>query len=238
MTASPLTTDSLVRAYLSAKRAVIENGYAGEIIWQQQTSTRELSPPTFLREAAWVVLSSGMREAIVRAVFARLEGAMWHFDPRALIAHRARARDAALTVFRHERKIDAVLEIAGTVAELDAVQLRAALDADAESFLRSLPYIGPITWRHLAKNLGVDVAKADRHLQRFASAAARSSVDALCAEIGSYLDESVAVVDLVLWRWSVLHAPRCSRSCDPVGHLVEQSLRRPTRMTSRVPVTA
>lgn len=218
-----LTTDRLVRAYLSAKRTVIENGYACEIAWQQQVAALEVSPTTFLREAAWVVLSSGIRESVVRTIFPRVERAMWDFDPQALTLQRARARDAALNAFRHERKIDAVLDIAGTVAKLDSLQLRSALDADTEGFLRSLPYVGPITWRHLAKNLGADVAKADRHLLRFASAAARSSVDDMCAEIGSRLDEPVAVVDLVLWRWSVLHAPRCPRSCDPVGHLLQQS---------------
>jgi hypothetical protein len=87
---------------------------------------------------------------------------------------------------------------------LGASGLRRAL-LEPEPFLRSLPYIGQVTWRHLAKNLGADVAKADRHLARLAQATGRS-VDALCGEIADWLGEPTAVVGVVLWRWSVLHA--------------------------------
>jgi len=39
---------------------------------------------------------------------------------------------------------------------------------EPHAFLMSLPYVGAVTWRHLAKNLGLPVAKADRHLVRLA----------------------------------------------------------------------
>jgi hypothetical protein len=84
---------------------------------------------------------------------------------------------------------------------------------DPEPFLRSLPYIGPVTWRHLAKNLGAPVAKADRHLVRLAAATGRRDVDGMCAEISDWVGEPVAVVDIVLWRWAVLHATACGQPC-------------------------
>ena len=71
---------------------------------------------------------------------------------------------------------------------------------DSEGFLRALPYIGPVTWRHLAKNLGARVAKADRHLVRPAAATDRPNVDTLCDEIPGWLGKPVAVVDVVLRR--------------------------------------
>ncbi len=57
-----------------------------------------------------------------------------------------------------------------------------------------------VTWRHLAKNLGMPVAKADRRLVRLAAAAGRDCVDVLCEEISAWLGEPVAVVDVVLWQ--------------------------------------
>ncbi len=152
---------------------------------------------------------------------------MYRFDPVALSRHRERARTAALATLAHERKISAILDIATTVSRLGPAGLHAVLVEDPESFIRSLPYIGPVTWRHLAKNIGLSVAKPDRHLVRLASATARESVDELCDEIAGWLGEPVAVVDLVLWRWSVLHGRECRQACNPALHAAAWSGRSP-----------
>jgi hypothetical protein len=75
-----------------------------------------------------------------------------------------------------------------------------------------------VTWRHLAKILGAPVAKADRHLVRLDAAAGRPSADVMCDVIGRWIGEPVAVVDIVLWRWSVLHAQDCREPRDGLPH--------------------
>ncbi len=111
-----------------------------------------------------------------------------------------------------------MLQIAKVVHRIGPKSLFTALQQNPEPFIRSLPYMGPVTWRHLAKNLGVQVAKPDRHLVRIAQATARPSVDVLCDEIAAWLGEPVAVVDVVLWRWSVLHRQDCRPTCTSVLH--------------------
>jgi len=212
------STDELVRAYLAAKRVVVDGGFAHEIARQAAAGRGRLTPAAFVQEAAWVVLSSGMRESVVRALFGQLTRALREFDPAVLSADRLAARAAALTVFGHEGKVNAILDIAVTADRLGEDGLREALRADPRRFLCSLPYVGPVTWRHLAKNLGVRVAKPDRHLVRVARATARPSVDLLCDEISSWIGEPVPVVDVVLWRWSVLHSRVCRGLCDSVLH--------------------
>jgi hypothetical protein len=213
-----MPTDALVVRYLHAKRVVLEAGHAPEIAWQARAGGARLTAAAFVREAAWVVLSAGMSEAVVRAKFPALERALRSFRPERIAADPSAARAAALAVFGHERKVDAILSIAAAVRELGDAELRARLEADPEGFLRALPYIGPVTWRHLAKNLGAPVAKADRHLVRLAAAAGRPDVDTLCDEISGWLGEPVAVVDVVLWRWAVLHAAACPAPCDGLPH--------------------
>ena len=204
MNALEPSTEELVRLYLDAKREVIDRGFAYEIIWQSTARHMEINPTVFVREAAWVVLSAGMSESVVRILFERLSSALYNFDPALIYRNQQQARAEALTIFGHQGKIDAVLAIAVTVAQAGGESLQAALKYKPEQFLRSLPYIGPVTWRHLAKNIGIAVAKPDRHLKRFTNRTARSSTDALCEEIAQWLGEPVEVVDLVLWRWSVL----------------------------------
>jgi hypothetical protein len=212
------STDELVRSYLAAKRVVVDGGFAHEIARQAAAGRVTLTPAAFVREAAWVVLSSGMRESVVRALFGRLASALRDFDPTALSADRPAARAAALMVFGHEGKINAILDIAVIADRLGEDGLREAIQDDPQSFLCSLPYVGPVTWRHLAKNLGMWVAKHDRHLVRVARATARPSVDVLCDEISAWTGEPVPVVDVVLWRWSVLHSLACREMCDSVLH--------------------
>lgn len=214
---TPIDTDELVRAYLTAKRRVLDGGFDHELAWQLGAGDAPVTERLFLREAAWVVLSAGMAEAVVRRVFPSLEQACHGFDPKRIAGDRAAVRARCLALFGHERKIDAILRIADTTLALGAGGVAEAL-SDPEPFLRSLPYIGPVTWRHLAKNLGMPVAKADRHMIRFAKAAGRTSVDDLCGEISDWLGEPVAVVDVVLWRWSVLHAADCRRDCGGMPH--------------------
>jgi hypothetical protein len=224
--ATPLPSDRLVRAYLTAKRHVLDGGYGDEIAWQLDAGDGPLTAARFTEEAAWVVLSSGMRESVVRSVFPRLAAASRGFDPAWIVAHRADARRVCLAIFGHEAKVEAILDIAARANALGDDGVRDKLQ-DPEPFLTSLPYVGPVTWRHLAKNLGAAVAKADRHLVRLAAAAGRDSVDVMCEEIGQWLGEPVAVVDIVLWRWSVLHARDCQQSCDGLPHRAQGRERTP-----------
>jgi len=218
-TRTPATHD-LVSSYVTAKHEVVRSGYIDEIAWQGRTRVADVDHISFTREAAWVVLSAGMREQVVRSLFERLGEALHRWDPQE-ITRDDRAAAYALTVFRHEGKINAILSIARTASALTEHELRTYLQEDPQGFLLQLPYVGPVTWAHLAKNLGIPVAKADRHLVRFADAFRRPTVDLVCAEISSWLDEPVSVVDLVLWRYSILHAQHCSAiPCDRPHPLV------------------
>lgn len=212
-------TDLLVRDYLVAKREVIDKGFADEIAWQIAVRDRPLTSKDFLREAAWVVLSAGMRETVIRKVFSRLDRALFEFDAELIMANRITCESAVMEIFGHRGKVSAIFEIVSRISKMEQSVIRANLANDTQRFLCSLPYIGPITWRHLAKNLGVDVAKADRHLVRIADATDRESVDILCMEIGDWLGESVSVVDVVLWRWSLIHFNECENTCESTLHV-------------------
>lgn len=221
-TAAPITelpnTEELVRRYLVAKRLVMTAGFDTEIAWQSSVSISEVTARSFLRESAWVILSAGMRETVVRRRFPILALALHDFCPRA-IANDPRVRSAALGAFNHERKVDAILNIAEGVGRLGTIRLRKRLTHDPGSFIGSLPFMGPATSRHLAKNLGLNVAKPDRHLLRLTAATGRQHPDDLCGQIARWIGDPIAVVDLVLWRWATLHQRSCSvMLCDGLPH--------------------
>jgi hypothetical protein len=72
-----------------------------------------------------------------------------------------------------------------------------------------------VTTYHLAKNLGVDVVKCDRHLMRLAPILGFHSPEEMCAAIGHQVGEPVSVVDIVLWRYCTLHPIAIPPTADP-----------------------
>jgi hypothetical protein len=77
--------------------------------------------------------------------------------------------------------------------------------------LIAFPFIGPTTVFHLAKNIGVRVAKPDRHLMRLASASGFDDVQTFCGCISDFLGEDIRKIDSVLWRFATIHSDYIER---------------------------
>lgn len=196
---------AIIQGYRWALRYVEHAGYGHEISWQKSRNLLKVTEPDFLREAAWVVLNSGMREAVIRQLFPQICKAYFGFKSARLICERqAMCMQRAMEVFGHLGKQSAIVSIAATVNSLGEDGLRQTLLGKGVDFLEGLPWMGPATSRHLAKNLGVQTAKPDRHLVRIAEVSGLGSVDRLCEMIARYTQDDVAVVDLVLWRFATL----------------------------------
>jgi hypothetical protein len=68
-------------------------------------------------------------------------------------------------------------------------------------YLETLPWIGPITKYHLARNIGIDCVKPDRHLVKLANMFGFSSPYEMCIEIQKYSpNDRLGTIDLILWR--------------------------------------
>jgi endonuclease III len=193
-------------AYLDLKSKLIERGYEWEVDWQESVMNAPIDEPTFLRESAWVVLCSGMRESVVRKHFRAISIAFLEWADAASIVYRSETCSReALSVFNSRRKIDAIVSIATVVMKrgFESIERQLATDTAAD-YLQSLPQLGPVTARHLLKNLGRPIAKPDRHLARLSRRLGYSDALELCASISRIVGDSVAVVDIVLWRAAAL----------------------------------
>ena len=197
--------DSLIGVYLRAKGDILSAGYADEIDWQEDLSFDGVSEADFLMEGAWVILSSGMREKIVRRKFKVLSEIFFGWESAARIANEKKiCRAQALLHFGHVGKIDAIICMAERVSSESFDTVRERIKRDGVSYLSTYPFIGPVTSYHLAKNLGLEVVKPDRHLVRISAVAGYSSPDEMCRVIANVVGEKLSVVDLVLWRFATL----------------------------------
>ncbi len=83
-------------------------------------------------------------------------------------------------------------------------KIRAKIASSGVAFLQTFPSIGPITSDHLAKNIGLDLVKPDRHLTRLSQAAGFTSPVDLCRAIADLTGDKLAVIDIVLWRYATI----------------------------------
>ena len=70
-----IDSETLASIYMDLKEFVIRAGYDHEVDWQSDLNFECTTETDFLREAAWVVLSSGFRESVVRECFQRVSEA-------------------------------------------------------------------------------------------------------------------------------------------------------------------
>lgn len=192
----------LLEFYRSAKSWIEKSSFANELRWQAGLNQPNFSETDFLREYAWVVLNSGFRESVVRKHFdfislcyCEWESAQEIFDLGEVCSN------AAASAFGNKRKLRAINYTAGFVHRMGFDLFKAKLIEDFSGLALTLPFIGAITARHLAKNLGFDAAKPDRHLARLAEEFGCASVNEMCLNISKVTGDSLSVTDIVLWRF-------------------------------------
>lgn len=149
--------------------------------------SENIEPPRdaaeFALEAIFVICNSGMHHVAARNIFERCRGALEIGRPVA-------------DVFGHEGKAAAIEKIWRERKRIFADWSSAQ---DKTGFLRGLPWIGPITCLHLAKNFGLDTVKPDVHLARLARLHETTPL-ALCQDLARQTGYRVATIDTLLWR--------------------------------------
>ncbi len=168
--------------YLDIKDKIIQRGFIDEIIWADTLEKCEDSESFFL-EYLWVLLNSGMKNQIAETIYKKILKA---------ISENVDISD----VFRHKGKVAAIKKMMKDYKIVFAAYLKAN---DKLIFCETLSWIGGITKYHLAKNLGEEVIKPDRHLERIANRFNTNPFD-LCKKLSRVSGDRQVTVDTVLWR--------------------------------------
>lgn len=168
--------------YLDLKNALVIRGYEHEIEWGETLKPCEDST-LFCQEYIWVICNSGMKAQIAEVIYKRILNA---------IINEVDISD----VFGHKGKVSAIKSMISNHKSIFKGYLKAK---DKLEFCLSLPWIGNITKYHLAKNLGENCIKPDRHLVRIAKKY-NTDAFALCEKLSEITGDRLHTVDVVLWR--------------------------------------
>jgi ribonucleotide reductase beta subunit family protein with ferritin-like domain len=168
--------------YLDIKQEIINRGYSGEIDWSEDVK-QPADSADFVLQFIWVVCNSGMKNQIAEKIYKKILTAICdHVD--------------ISDVFGHEHKVKSIKEVIKNQKEI----FKKFQESDNKiEFCKSLPHIGNITKYHLAKNLGVDCVKPDRHLVRIAKQHGLDVFE-MCQKISDRIGDKLSTVDLVIWR--------------------------------------
>jgi hypothetical protein len=198
-------TERVGHAYFFAKKYVISKGYFNEIDWQNRINYHLLTEQDFLQEIAWVILASGLNDKVVQVKFPFIKKSMLEFKSANLIVeNKIECFDNAIQQFNHSGKINAIIRAAEKLAIESFEKVKSFIDSDGIKYLKTFNYIGDVTSYHLAKNIGLNFAKPDRHLSRMSIALGFSSPAELCKRISDEFEEKMSIVDLILWRYATL----------------------------------
>lgn len=173
-----MTKDRFWKIYEAIQKA----GYQSEVDWSENLTPCD-SAEKFISEYIWVILNSGMKNQVARLIFDRIRKAIATGQPIS-------------SVFKHKGKVDAILNMSLVADEIFEMYQN---HSDKLKFLEGLNYIGKITKYHLAKNLGIDICKPDRHLVRIADYY-KTTPQALCEKLSKETGMKIATVDVILWR--------------------------------------
>lgn len=201
-----LLAEHLAHLYMDIKQSLIETGYGWEIDWQENLKTEPINETTFIREMAWVIISSGMREFIVRKKFPKISEAFFNWKSAQVIYSNSQSCfKKAVSIFNNAHKINAIIKACEILMQKGLDKIMNELHEIGPSSLKVFPFVGPVTCFHLAKNLGVSTAKPDRHLSRIASLVGYFDPIDFCRDLSKITGDDISVIDIVFWRYATIN---------------------------------
>ncbi|MCK9591832.1 MAG: hypothetical protein M0Q91_07480 [Methanoregula sp.] len=170
--------------FLKADNYLMENNFEWEIDFVRNIKPLEEQEDWyFYYQYVWVVLNAGMKEQIAHKICDRFFEEK-RFEVIGHLGKREAIRTAALNYKEWLKKIKELKTTTGRI-----------------NYLETLPWIGPITKFHLARNIGIDTVKPDRHMIRLAERYNFSNPLEMCRALSEVFKEKVGVIDVILWRY-------------------------------------
>jgi hypothetical protein len=201
----------LIDFYITSLGEVLKRGWAKEIKENREHPPIDLLDRVrFFHEYAFCVFAAFFKFSLVEERWPDLTKAFNGWDYEQICNNKQEVAQETMRVFGNKKKVAAVIRCAEKFSREGWDNFwRSLVNADLPlqlELLDSLPYIGKAARYQLAGAIGIDVAKPDRHLLRFASKygypETEEGVQNFTKRIANLVGERVKVVDYVLWRYA------------------------------------
>ncbi len=178
----------LFEFYQKAKNYVLTHGYKDEVQWCEKRKSFEFTTAdVFFFEYVYVVLNAGMREQVARKIYDKFCKEL-NIN---VVGHPGKRKAIEVALKNYKNWFEAVKSAENDTARIER--------------LGELPWIGAVTKYHLARNIGIDCVKPDRHLTKLAEQFQFETPLVMCIEIQKITGERLGVIDVILWRYCNLN---------------------------------
>lgn len=178
------TIQNVKDAYPQIRQAIVQIPDAAELINWVEHLRRPAEANEFAFRIAFVIMVSGFRYCICKRISEFVKAALVSGQP-VFNAFRHPGKAAAIQLIYNDRQ--RLFEEFGTVP-----------DERIPNWCETLPWVGPVTKYQAARDLGMNVAKPDRHMLRL-GASIGETVQVICEHVAESSGDRIATVDLVLW---------------------------------------
>lgn len=185
-----MTQEEILTFYKKAIDFVLNTKYKKEFEDVNKRHFSDCTAEKFLSQYAYVVINAGMKNQVAEKIFERL------------------CKDGIETL-NHKDKKKAIMQVSENYKQIFEQLQKITGDLGKIEFLKQLPWIGDITKYHLARNLGIDCAKPDRHLFRLAEKYGFANTHEMCDYIASHTGDRIGSIDVILWRYINLNGIKC-----------------------------
>ena len=190
-----------VELFYEAEKLVRERGFGWEVDWcDSRPCFDEFEAKDFLGEYAWVILNAGMSNQVIRSKWSQISDAFFQFDVKKIVENEQEALKKAIVAFGNKKKMFAIVHVAEEISGTKYLDFAEQVKRNPTAFLQTLPYIGNITKYHLARNLGFDFIKPDRHLVKLANKYGMNPFT-FCELIHRETGRRLGTIDVILWRF-------------------------------------
>jgi thermostable 8-oxoguanine DNA glycosylase len=193
--------------YFRGALAFANEFYQEDVDRIRSTNFNTITPEEFFREYMWCVYTSGFNAKVVSRMFPILQDIYRPLDD--VFAHCKINIDSvamahhALAICNNKRKVRAIINMAfkgGPEIKKSGWVIYKETKLSSPDKLKELPFIGPITCYHLARNIGLlNYIKPDLHLNRMAINWKFENPVELCKSIQKEFNLPLGIIDLVLW---------------------------------------
>jgi len=193
--------------YFRGALAFVNEFYPEDLNRIMSTKFETLQPTDFFREYMWCVYTSGFNAKVVSRMFPILQDIYRPLDDvfanfKVNIDSVAMAHHA-LAICNNKRKVKSIIDMAfkgGQEIKKSSWSIYRDTKLSSPDKLKELPFIGPITCYHLARNIGLlYYVKPDLHLNRMAINWKFEGPVELCRSIQKEFNLPLGIIDLVLW---------------------------------------
>ncbi len=185
--------------FLLLEKYLIENNLASDkddvdVIKSRLSNPPVLNPSDFASEVIYVILASGFSQKTAKKKYFEIVKYLQTLGSNEV--------DLAvlLSIFNNKNKMSAIKKVWVNKKNLSDSYYQLKDDKSRMKFLLNLPFIGPITQNHIARNLGINTVKPDVWIMRLSEALGYKNYHQMFEEIHKSTDYPIGYIDVILWK--------------------------------------